>query len=537
MAHLTAVSGPLAAGPALSPVLSDGGQTGRWVVASAVLAVLLPNLLRVHADPDLWGHLLFGMTAIQQGELARIDPYSYTAAGQPWTNHEWLTEWMFGIVYAAAGPAGLVLLRGVLLLITTACLGAIAVRRRVPAWAVIAWAAFALPVMAQLYRVRPQMFTYMLMAATLLLCDLHRPGRRWTLGCFPLLMAVWVNWHAGFVAGLGIFGIHWAGFLLAAARLPDRRREWTYLGLVLAACVAATVCNPYGIGYWRFVFYAVTLPRPAITEWQSIFRQNGTVVLCYALAVLVPAFCWFLSRRRAAWAETVAFAIGVLLAGRHARHLPFLLMFGTVVLWRRLPEVLELHGRRLLETGRAARAWEFLAGSLLVLAVLIAGLGKTVREARAIPQEGVLVVSPSDYPIQAVEFLISHGIDGRLDCGFTWGEYCIYKLFPNSQVYCDGRYETVYPRRVSELALYGGNDPEVLRERLDGHGTEIVLARVGDRFGEWVAERADFVEVYSDPTARIFLRRIERFEPIIRARTEGRLRPPTHPGRPQSFPA
>ncbi|MDH3256371.1 MAG: hypothetical protein OEM27_02040, partial [Nitrospinota bacterium] len=46
----------------------------------------------VTADPDLWGHIRFGQDIWEQGEVHDTDPFSYTAEGQPWINHEWLME-------------------------------------------------------------------------------------------------------------------------------------------------------------------------------------------------------------------------------------------------------------------------------------------------------------------------------------------------------------------------------------------------------------------------------------------------------------
>src|SRR5215470_5357152 len=83
--------------------------------ASAALRPLAWILITIGAvsaaaDPDLWGHLRFGLDTIHSGRLSTIDPYSFTQ-DVPWINHEWLSEALMGAAYTAAGPFGLVFLK------------------------------------------------------------------------------------------------------------------------------------------------------------------------------------------------------------------------------------------------------------------------------------------------------------------------------------------------------------------------------------------------------------------------------------------
>src|SRR5215218_10450633 len=66
------------------------------------------------ADPDLWGHLRFGLDAIRDRALTSVDPYSFTS-DVPWTNHEWLSEVAMGAAYLAGGVPGLLALKVLLI--------------------------------------------------------------------------------------------------------------------------------------------------------------------------------------------------------------------------------------------------------------------------------------------------------------------------------------------------------------------------------------------------------------------------------------
>ena len=58
-------------------------------------------------DTDLWGHIRFGQAVIAQHHLLLRDPYSYTAFGGRWSNHEWLTEVVMAAAYNILGVVGL----------------------------------------------------------------------------------------------------------------------------------------------------------------------------------------------------------------------------------------------------------------------------------------------------------------------------------------------------------------------------------------------------------------------------------------------
>ncbi|MGH7914381.1 MAG: hypothetical protein ACREPW_06995, partial [Candidatus Binataceae bacterium] len=78
----------------------------RYSPAVVLLAILIADSNR-HTDPDLWGHIRFGQAFIANRHLTDRDPYSYSAAGHIWRDHEWLAEIVIAAIYNAAGVMGL----------------------------------------------------------------------------------------------------------------------------------------------------------------------------------------------------------------------------------------------------------------------------------------------------------------------------------------------------------------------------------------------------------------------------------------------
>ena len=78
-------------------------------------------------------------------------------------------------------------------------------------------------------------------------------------------------------------------------------------------------------------------------------------------------------------------------------------------------------------------------------------------------------------------------------------------------MFCDGRYETVYPDDISRLALGPLATDEDRRAIIERFPTEILLVPADSPLAQWLDGRHDVAEVYCDGTSRIFLKRIDKF--------------------------
>jgi type IV pilus assembly protein PilA len=68
-----------------------------WIAAA--VTILVPSA----ADPDLWGHLLFG-SALLDGTWHVENTFAYTTPAQPWVNHELLAELFMAGIYRLGVP-------------------------------------------------------------------------------------------------------------------------------------------------------------------------------------------------------------------------------------------------------------------------------------------------------------------------------------------------------------------------------------------------------------------------------------------------
>ena len=142
----------------------------RLSIVALVFGIAIMGFARTTADPDLWGHLRFGLDLLETGRVIRPDPYSYLTAGVTWVNHEWLAEALMAIAWRAAGafgsPAtGLVLLKLAMVVAVVAVMYWHLLWRGLSAIAAGTVLLAYLPVLLPwLGAVRPQMFTYVCFA-------------------------------------------------------------------------------------------------------------------------------------------------------------------------------------------------------------------------------------------------------------------------------------------------------------------------------------------------------------------------------------
>jgi hypothetical protein len=484
-----------------------GGRFLEWALGALVVAVLLDAMAKTQADPDLWGYLAFGRLFWESGAFPYHDVFSYVPTLPLWVYHEWLTGVLFSPIYQALGGAGLQLLKYALGLATLAMVYLTARERggTFVSAALVLWLIQLFPVIG-FAPVRAQVFTYCFFATSVYLLERARIRQRWGgLWLLVPLEVLWCNLHGGFVAGLGVMGLYALGEGLS------RRRFWPYLRVMLAAGLV-TLINPYGWEYWRYLWAALSMPRPEITEWASLWGayqkgQIGNFELGYTLGIV--GFAGLLAVR-ARWRELspiLSLCLVLYLGLKHLRHLTFfLLLVGAY-----MPALLTTCLKALppSRTPRPARLWTAVTVLLALTALLPASKFLSKHPLRLetshLPTPGS---RPGQYyPVGAVAYLESHHLWGKLLTEFGWGEYLIWNLYPRCRVALDGRYETVYPQGVAKEYFDFINQVGESRKFLEDYPPDLILLAPRSKAWAFMGANPAWRRVYADTGAALFVRR------------------------------
>jgi hypothetical protein len=446
-------------------------------------------------DPDLWWHIKIGQFIAATRHWPMTDPYSFTVHGQPWIAYEWGGEVLLGWASRIGGIRGLDLLLIALGAAVVLALYGLGTLRSGNSKAGFLAAAVLFPFANISFTLRPQMLGYLFLVLTLIALELFRQGKRSAVWCLPPLMLIWVNTHGSFVIGLGMILLYWMCGLVAFEKGGVQAKRWSpeerrTLSLVFLLCVAVLPITPYGTDLAVYPFnmaFSQPLNIASIAEWQPMPFNFAfgkiflALVLVFFLVQIVFGFVWRLE-------ELVLFFAGTALAIVHSR---FLLLFVPFA----LPLLATVAARWAHPYSRAKD--KYLLNALLMAVVVIA-MVHYFPSRRNLDQK----VS-SLFPVQAVEYLRHHPVQGPMFNSYGFGGYLIGAGY---QTFIDGRADIFERGGVLndylELVRLKPGGLDVLRR----YGIDSCLINRDDPLSTVLQALPGWKRVYVDKVSALFVR-------------------------------
>jgi hypothetical protein len=465
------------------------------------------------ADPDLWGHLRFGQAMLTQHQIVLNDQYSYSAPGHPFLNHEWLTDVVMALLYNHLGVAGLKLWKfgcaaATVLLIAMG----LAETGATSSVRLNTLTATALALMPQMM-FRPQVFSFCLFAAILVLLGRHNYRGAAPLWIAVPIIALWANLHGGFIIGIAALGVYAGAVgiqdLIAGVGIARGAR----LGMLTIAATAATLLTPFGISTWEAVTHALRNPltRNMVTDWQPLLfaferqwsaEHLGVIYYLCVLGLMAAMAITFVKTPRGGDLPLAAIAVVMSAAAFTAvRNMPLAVIACAAPVARHAGLILTgMRERDLPTKAKSARppdrsgVNQWLAVALAAMVAISSGL----FSARILVEPG--------YPGGAVSFMQQHALRGNVLGAFGWGDYLIWHMAPDSKVFIDGRYDTVFPQQViRDYAVFYFDLPGAVRV-LSAYPHDFVLIPPRSPVDHRLEQDPEWKLVYSDQTASLFAR-------------------------------
>lgn len=319
-----------------------------WCPFHATLGALIAMTVylfcgRSVADPDIWWHLKNAQTLVQQHHWIRFDTYSYTVAGTPWTNSEWLSELAYYAAWKAGGPRGLLLLY--VCMAELVMLGVLYLAYKASGSIKAAFLSTAFAVLLAVVNFGPRTILFGWACMVLLMVVLwqmmeHGKAPMWVI---PILFCFWINLHGSWLIGLVVFGIVFASGLLrgtwgnieALRWTPDQLRTLTITAI---AIIPALFINPYGYKLILYPFdlaFRQKLNVAHVEEWASIdfHEPRGRIVYALLMVLLLLALT---ARKKWTVPEVAFVAISLYMSLTYVRFLFLAAILLPPVLARRL---------------------------------------------------------------------------------------------------------------------------------------------------------------------------------------------------------
>lgn len=537
-----------------SSLRAEPGRGGRlpravaWLLYGLTLGVVFLVALSSLTRFDFWWYLKSGEYILQTRSIPGGDPFSFTAQGRPWINHMWLTQVILYWLYESVGRIPIIIGKSLLVAATFGIVLATCLRRGAhPVLAVLLVTLAALAGKGY-WHVRPQIITYLLMASYLYLLREGWEGRLRTLIWLPLLMVAWANLHAGFVTGLGLLGVITVGAVLERLLAPERP-DWRPVGvlvLVSAVTAVATLLNPFGLRAVLFPFEVVSTREFMRTtiEWFSP-NFHDPQYRPFEAMILLSFASLGLGSARLRVTDVLLVLTFTHLGVSSIRHIPLYAVAVTPALADALHGAVErvwswrgawLRGLVQAGEARLPSIWPLLRAPLahaaaagVMLVALLAGYGALAREPWTSPF--VQDLNEFAYPKRTVEFMKREHVPAPLFNVYVWGGYELWRLYPDYQVFFDGRTH-VYGERIVEDYLEVASLKPGWRAVLDRWKIQSVLTHPGYALSEALYASPEWRLVFVDREALLFVRNVpthqalfDRIGPVDRPASTALIRP------------
>jgi len=251
-------------------------------------------------DPDIWWHLADARILCTTHHFMHMVPNSFTVAGVPWVNPEWLSELPYWFSYSAFGLKGIYLIEFLVMSANLLFLYWRGYWRAGHAGAALYATALGFVMVSVNAGPRTIAIAYLAMSAELAILEAAERGNKRLLWLLPALFCVWINLHGSWLIGLGLLALYilcgsfqFRKGVIEQEAFPAAERN--RLITVLIASVAALIVNPYG---WRLIWNPLDmmlnqkLNIANVSEWHPLNLSSAAgIAAAGAMCLMVVANC------------------------------------------------------------------------------------------------------------------------------------------------------------------------------------------------------------------------------------------------------
>jgi hypothetical protein len=403
---------------------------------------------RLVLDGDTGVHIRVGDRVLSEGKAPRTDTFAFSREGEQWYAFEWLSGVLFSVLHREWGMRGVALVSGLVIAVTITLLLRFMIWCGANCLIAVPLIFSATSALYLHFLARPHIFTqlFLVIAVWMIARDREQPTRAiWLLA--PLT-TLWTNLHGGFFILFACLGL-----LVAGSALELRWKETTRYALVGLACLAASLVNPYGI--YLHVHVLETLQAGWIRDFSKEFMSpsfRNEYYLHFMLLLFVGLWTTarLIERRHFADALWIVFLAYCSLVS--VRHVPLYALAATPYIALRLTELWapwaaaqpKASVAKVIDGLSAEKQPQFQWNSIWAAAFALA-LWLPLSWGR-FPTD----VSPELAPANLVARNAGLLKSSRVFASDEWGDYLVYKLYPDQRVFMDGRHNYYGPQVAAD---------------------------------------------------------------------------------------
>ncbi|MCR4261055.1 MAG: hypothetical protein NUV96_01850 [Candidatus Colwellbacteria bacterium] len=484
-------------------LLSDKNRFGLIAIFTLVVIFLLS--INQISDFDTGYHLKTGEYVLENLSVPKYDVFSYSANGARWIAHYWLSGVIFFLVNQVAGFPGLLVFVALLSALTYYIVLKTTLLWTTPSPAIPATILALFFLVAELWVVRPQIFSYFFTALIIFILEYWRKtNSSRVLLWLPPIFLLWANMHAGVILGIVILGVYALGAVVNKVKsgVPIR-----YPATLFLISSLITLINPNGYETLTYNFTISDAIRDMnIQEWQSMFQHLYTwqskVFLLMMITSLILVLWHNLKRRgkpEIDWTSLVLISGGFIMPFISVRHVGLFPIIAAPLVIQALQNVIHKNStKNEMEKLLSGFCYLFIAMIIIITPIKIWNRP---------------IVNDSLLPVGAVNFIEANNIKGPM---FNWvpmGGYLIWRLWPDQLVFQDGRSEVFAGEPNANLLKVLYNQPgwkELINDKYEiNYFIMAYQSPITEVISSWFFKTTsllDFKLVYWDDAAIILLK-------------------------------
>jgi MFS family permease len=285
------------------------------------------------------------------------------------------------------------------------------------------------------------------------------------------------------------------------AALPSKagHRRFRASALAILACAAVVPLNPYGVAMYSYPLETLRshAMQSYIGEWLSPnFHQHRylpTLLMMLATAAL-PA----LSPRRLRPREILLLSITTYAALRSVRHIPIYALVAVPILSSLIQACLQERGiAKRFERKQIPLTPAKASANALLLAGFLAFVSARVHYVTHHQADK----EAKEFPARAVSFIAAQRPPGPMLNHYNWGGYFIWRLYPEYQVYIDGRADLYGDAFMDDLATAYYLRGDSWRAPFEKWGIRTVVLPPDAPLVTALAAQHDWKTIYADGQA------------------------------------
>jgi len=544
-----------------------------WAICLLIGIVLSLKALR---EPDLWWMYRTGEWMLENGQVTKSDPFSYTFAGTEWINVKWFFEVLIATGKNCFGVEFIFVFQAIvtLLILTFFYKSANLIQQATTEESDYQNKAFTGLIFTGLlmlftidYRLigRPEMTSHAMVAIYLWLFWKHyyQPSSKWILLLIPLQI-LWTNMHEAFGTGmvlmLAYLGATWVHYAYA------RKKNWSIeapklLSTAVFAALVGIALNPRGVQMWLhpFEIFSQLENNQYTTELASIWKVSYWEKQAYfnlfflGFSLLFVVLLPFIYKNRLpqkpvkivekkkktkAKVKKVTplketqpnkitflywFDTNIQKFGMGNGLLFFMLFYLSITAYRNIPFFV-LAAAPIFAVGmdvffQKIKAQKWLNPLLLGIGLLFYGTiitGKYHKWSGSRDTYGLQVLS-SHNPVGAANFIANNNIEGTCFSDYLTSAYLLWKLQPDFKTYIDLRDLDIFPTTFFAEFAKITVVPSVFEEKDDSlNFNYVVLFRPQFQpLHKYLLNATNYELVFVDPVACIYLKNNDQNEALI----------------------